>query len=336
MVAFSPLKNSRSRSISSRPVAHVGAGVPANINKHRGLSPRGYDFAEAERVMYDAYGRQTVLANNGVVAYKPSDYGQFVGFTGRYHDWETGLQYFRARYFDNTLGRFIGRDPLGYVDGMGLYSGYFVPNNLDPSGTINDNSPNNPIPIRPDDFPDVLPVLEVIGGAAEVVMGFVDGIAVGGASAVSQGIYENDYFNREGTAYQAGDVASWVDPKALGIKGLKKLIEKGISTCATKAEKELAEKAAKELAEREAKAAAEKATKGGGGKFPDAKELARRLGGDVHEAKSKMKRDPRIKEAMNKIGSTNPDIGYDKAGNIVLKNPKTGVEINTDVPLNGF
>ena len=84
--------------------------------------------------MYDAYGRQTVLANNGVVAYKPSDYGQFVGFTGRYHDWETGLQYFRARYFDNSLGRFIGRDPLGYVDGRGLYGAYLVPNGIDPFG----------------------------------------------------------------------------------------------------------------------------------------------------------------------------------------------------------
>ena len=136
MVAFSPPKNSHSRSTSRKMPAHVGAGVPANMNTHRGLSPRGYDFAEAERVMYDAYGRQTVLANNGVVAYKPSDYGQFVGFTGRYHDWETGLQYFRARYFDNTLGRFIGRDPLGYVDGMGLYSGYFVPNGVDPSGEL--------------------------------------------------------------------------------------------------------------------------------------------------------------------------------------------------------
>jgi RHS repeat-associated protein len=114
--------------------AHVGAGVPANINKHRGLSARGYDFAEAERVKYDAYGKQTVLADNGVVAYKPSDYGQFVGFTGRYHDYETGLQYFRARYFDNTLGRFIGRDPAGYVDGLGLYGAYFVPNDVDPSG----------------------------------------------------------------------------------------------------------------------------------------------------------------------------------------------------------
>ena len=60
------------------------------------------------------------------------------------------------------------------------------------------------------------------------------------------------------------------------------------------------------------------------------------LGGDVHAAKIKMKRDPRVKAAMDKIGSTNPDIGYDRAGNIVLKNPRTGAEINTDIPLSDF
>ena len=174
MVAFAPLKNSRSRTISRRPTAHVGAGVPATINTHRHLSPPRYDVhrgdcyvdeplmmkaggqnyyyatnrlysvaaisdqsgAVVERYKYDAYGKQGILAPNGVIAYKPSDYGQFVGFTGRTHDWETGLAYFRARYFDNTLGRFIGPDPAGYVDGMGLYNGYFVPNKVDPSGLL--------------------------------------------------------------------------------------------------------------------------------------------------------------------------------------------------------
>ena len=56
------------------------------------------------------------------------------GFTGRYLDRETELWYFRARYYSGTLGRFIGRDPLGYVDGMGLYVAYFVPTRSDPSG----------------------------------------------------------------------------------------------------------------------------------------------------------------------------------------------------------
>ncbi|MCH2208830.1 MAG: hypothetical protein MK132_23620 [Lentisphaerales bacterium] len=45
--------------------------------------------------------------------------------------------YFRARYFSDELGRFISRDPLGYVDGYGLYNGYFASHfQLDPTGMI--------------------------------------------------------------------------------------------------------------------------------------------------------------------------------------------------------
>jgi hypothetical protein len=32
------------------------------------------------------------------------------------------------------MGRFVGRDPLGYVDGVALYCAYYIPNKLDPSG----------------------------------------------------------------------------------------------------------------------------------------------------------------------------------------------------------
>jgi len=56
------------------------------------------------------------------------------GFTGRYLDKETGLYYFRARYYSGSLGRFVSRDPLEYVDGTLLYMAYFVPNLADPSG----------------------------------------------------------------------------------------------------------------------------------------------------------------------------------------------------------
>ncbi len=87
-----------------------------------------------ERYRYDTYGNRTTLAPDGITTRAVSSYNQQVGFTGRYLDKETGLWYFRARYFSGTLGRFIGRDPLGYVDGMGLYSAYFVPTNLDPTG----------------------------------------------------------------------------------------------------------------------------------------------------------------------------------------------------------
>jgi len=57
-------------------------------------------------------------------------------FQGRRLDEETGLYYFRNRYYDPAHGRFILRDPEGFVDGPNLYS--FVNNNpvcyVDPYG----------------------------------------------------------------------------------------------------------------------------------------------------------------------------------------------------------
>jgi len=49
---------------------------------------------------------------------------------------EDGLLFARARYFSPTLGRWISRDPAGYVDGYSLYNGYFVPNAMDPEGKM--------------------------------------------------------------------------------------------------------------------------------------------------------------------------------------------------------
>jgi hypothetical protein len=72
--------------------------------------------------------------------------------------------------------------------------------------------------------------------------------------------------------------------------------------------------------------------------YPSADELAKRLGTTVREfhksVKPQMKRD--FAKESKRIGSTNPDIGVDAAGNIVLRNPKTGAEISTDVPLSSY
>jgi RHS repeat-associated protein len=125
--------------------------VPCEVFRHIPIvysSADQWSAASVPNIRSDAYGRQGIMNTNGTVSYTPSDFGNFVGFTGRYHDWETGLVYFRARYFDTGLGRFIGRDPLGYVDGTSLYNAYFIPNTLDSDGT-EEGPPVPPGPPRP-------------------------------------------------------------------------------------------------------------------------------------------------------------------------------------------
>jgi len=57
-------------------------------------------------------------------------------FTGRRFDSETGLYYYRARYYDPYIGRFLQTDPIGYYGGLNLYT--YVDNNpvnwIDPWG----------------------------------------------------------------------------------------------------------------------------------------------------------------------------------------------------------
>ena len=75
-----------------------------------------------ERYSYTAYGKVTYHNADGSVAgTQASTVGNPYLFTGRRLDSETGLQYSRARYYDFELGRFIGRDPIGYWGGINLY-----------------------------------------------------------------------------------------------------------------------------------------------------------------------------------------------------------------------
>jgi RHS repeat-associated protein len=87
-----------------------------------------------------------VLAADGVTTRTSSLYGNQYGFTGRFEDKETKLWYFRARYYSGSLGRFVNRDPLGYVEGQNLYQAYFAPNGYDPQGLCDESKATQACP----------------------------------------------------------------------------------------------------------------------------------------------------------------------------------------------
>jgi len=84
-----------------------------------------------ETYSYDVFGKPDTISTVG---------NRFM-FTGREYDSETGLYYYRARYYSPQTGRFLQADPIGYHDTFNLYT--YVNNNpvnwLDPYGLCKDS-----------------------------------------------------------------------------------------------------------------------------------------------------------------------------------------------------
>ena len=67
---------------------------------------------KTDQYLYTPFGVQAPLVTSG----NPFRY------TGRRYDPETELYYYRARYYDAALGRFLQTDQIGYADQMNLYA----------------------------------------------------------------------------------------------------------------------------------------------------------------------------------------------------------------------
>lgn len=87
--------------------------------------------AAAQTYTYDSFGK--VTASSGSLT-NPFQY------TGREMDAETGLYYYRARYYDSAAGRFLAEDPSKFWGGINLYQyalnspqDYIDPSGLDPT-----------------------------------------------------------------------------------------------------------------------------------------------------------------------------------------------------------
>ena len=76
---------------------------------------------------YDSFGNLAASTGSFVNPYQ---------YTGRDYDAETGLRYYRARYYDPTVGHFISEDPTGFGGGHDFYTytGNKPVNFTDPNG----------------------------------------------------------------------------------------------------------------------------------------------------------------------------------------------------------
>jgi RHS repeat-associated protein len=99
----------------------------------------------------DALGSVTSLSNSAGAAVNTYSYDSFGNlitsagvitnhfqYTGREVDPETGLNFYRARYYSNSAGRFLSEDPIGFEGGNDFYA--YVRNNpvlwIDPLGLV--------------------------------------------------------------------------------------------------------------------------------------------------------------------------------------------------------
>jgi RHS repeat-associated protein len=118
-----------------------GPGIDEPLAMQRGVTTSFYEAdglgsitsltstsgALAATYIYDSFGR--VTASTGTVTNR-------FQYTGREFDAETGLNYYRARYYDASIGRFLSEDPAQFEGGLNFYGyvGNSPIDHIDPTG----------------------------------------------------------------------------------------------------------------------------------------------------------------------------------------------------------
>ena len=75
-----------------------------------------------ERYTYDAWGKVLSVTDANGNALTRSAIGNRILWQGREYSWTTGLYYFRNRWYDPEISRWISRDMIGINGGLNLYA----------------------------------------------------------------------------------------------------------------------------------------------------------------------------------------------------------------------
>jgi RHS repeat-associated protein len=96
--------------------------------------------AVQNHIRYDSFGKITSQTN--------ANFSTRFNYTGREYDAETGLYFYRSRYYDPVVGRFIGEDAIGFGGGdanLYRYVGNGPTNFADPFGVAAFDNTVNPL-----------------------------------------------------------------------------------------------------------------------------------------------------------------------------------------------
>ncbi|MBK7708694.1 MAG: RHS domain-containing protein [Acidobacteria bacterium] len=101
-----------------------GPGIDDKLRMQTGSDVRYFiaDHLGSTNALTDSSGNVTSSATYDSFGNATGNLATRYKFTGREYDDFTGLHYYRARWYDGNLGRFISEDPIGFAGGdVNLY-----------------------------------------------------------------------------------------------------------------------------------------------------------------------------------------------------------------------